>query len=76
MREIIFHNSLVTYKDFLNFIFSFEGLKPYVFGEMINKNNIIFETICWHNKRGPYIEKIIWGGCVELRDEIEKDSLW
>jgi hypothetical protein len=46
MREIIFHNSLVTYKDFLNFIFSFEGLKPYVFGEMINKNNIIFEIIC------------------------------
>jgi hypothetical protein len=45
MREIIFHNSLVMYKNFLNFIFSFEGVKPYVFGEIINENNIIFETI-------------------------------
>jgi len=46
MREIIFHNDLVTYKDFVNFKFSFKGgVKPYVFGEMINESNIIYETI-------------------------------
>ena len=38
MREIIFHNGLVMFKDFLNFIFSFQGVKPYVFGKMINEN--------------------------------------
>jgi len=27
MREIIFHNDLVTYKDFVNFKFSFKGGK-------------------------------------------------
>ena len=44
-RKIIFHNGLVSFENFLNFKFFFEGVEPNVFCEVINKNNIIFETI-------------------------------
>ena len=49
--KIIFNNGFIALKDFLNIRFSFEGIKPAVFGKVIDKNDIVFEAIRRHNRR-------------------------
>jgi hypothetical protein len=71
---VVFNNSIKPYKDIFNFVFIFKWVKPNVFGEVINKDDIVFKTIMLGEVHTSH--KIISSGCEEISEVEEKDSLW
>ena len=36
---------------------AFKRVEPYIVGEVVNKNDVVFEIVNRQNRRGPYIRE-------------------
>ena len=73
--EEIFIQRLKANKNIKHMRFSFEWVKPHIFGEVINKNYIIFEVINRVNWRSPNIGKDNFQGRSNSKVETENGNL-
>ena len=66
-KEIL-NKGLEEGKNQTDILLAFEGVEPYIMGELVNKNDIVFEIVSRWNRRGPYmptLEKITCKGAEE-----------
>ena len=47
MCEVFLNNSFKSYKNIFDFRFVFKWIELNVFGEVINKDDVVFKTIVW-----------------------------
>ena len=74
--EMVFNNDLKLYKNILHLRFLFKWVKPNVFGEVINKDDIVLKPSLEKTSEVHTSEKILCRDCEETSELVEKESLW